>query len=154
MIGVCDSATFWRTTFCSWRMLPKEFPPWQTVYWWFRRFMRRFLFETIHDMAVMIDRERVGREARAVAALNHPNICTLFDVGPNYLVMEYIEGAPVAGPLPPEEALRLAVQIAGALEQAHGHKPLLCRFPISREAHAPHPCIEEQRGRQECLHHQ
>ena len=44
-------------------MLPKDFPPWQTVYWWFRRFMRRFLFETIHDMAVMIDRERVGREA-------------------------------------------------------------------------------------------
>ena len=64
--------------------------------------------------------ERFGREARAVAALNHPNICTLFDVGPNYLVMEYIEGSPVAGPLPPEEALRLAVQIAGALEQAHG----------------------------------
>ena len=44
-------------------MLPKDFPPWQTVYWWFRRFMRRFLFETIHDMAVMIDRECVGREA-------------------------------------------------------------------------------------------
>ena len=33
------------------------------------------------------------REARAVAALNHPNICTLHDVGPNYLVMEYVEGA-------------------------------------------------------------
>ena len=48
---------------CSWRTLPKDFPPWQTVYWWFRRFMRRFLFETIHDMAVMIDRECVGREA-------------------------------------------------------------------------------------------
>ena len=31
---------------CGWRMLPKDFPPWQTVYWWFRRFMRRFLFET------------------------------------------------------------------------------------------------------------
>ena len=41
----------------------KDFLPWQTVYWWFRRFMRRFLFETIHDMAVMIDRECVGREA-------------------------------------------------------------------------------------------
>jgi transposase len=48
---------------CGWRMLPKDFPPWQTVYWWFQRFMRRFLFETIHDMAVMLDRERVGREA-------------------------------------------------------------------------------------------
>jgi eukaryotic-like serine/threonine-protein kinase len=39
--------------------------------------------------------ERFAREARAVAALNHPNICTLYDVGPNYLVMEYIEGEAV-----------------------------------------------------------
>ena len=44
--------------------------------------------------------ERFEREARAVAALNHSNICTLHDVGPNYLVMEYIEGAPLKGPLP------------------------------------------------------
>jgi transposase len=48
---------------CGWRMLPKDFPPWQTVYWWFRRFMRRFLFETIHDVALMIDRERADRDA-------------------------------------------------------------------------------------------
>lgn len=52
---------------CGWRMLPKEFPPWQTVYWWFRRFVRRFMFHTIHDMALMmalmIDRERHSREA-------------------------------------------------------------------------------------------
>ncbi len=48
---------------CGWRMLPKDFPPWQTVYWWFRRFMRRFLFVTIQDVALMIDRERAGREA-------------------------------------------------------------------------------------------
>jgi serine/threonine protein kinase len=40
--------------------------------------------------------ERFEREARAVAALNHPNICQLYDVGPDYLVMEYIEGTPVA----------------------------------------------------------
>jgi len=53
----------------GWRMLPKGFPPWQTVYWWFRRFVRRFLFETIHDMAVMIDRERVGREATPSAGI-------------------------------------------------------------------------------------
>ena len=53
----------------GWRMLPKDFPPWQTVYWWFRRFVRRFLFETIHDMAVMIDRERVGREASPSAGV-------------------------------------------------------------------------------------
>src|SRR5882757_41892 len=55
---------------------------------------------------------RFDREARAVAALNHPHICTLYDVGPNYLVMEYIEGKPLAGPLPLEEALRYAIQIA------------------------------------------
>ena len=47
--------------------------------------------------------ERFEREARAVAALNHPNICTLHDVGPNYLVMEYIEGSPLRGPLPLEK---------------------------------------------------
>ncbi len=50
-------------------MLPKDFPPWQTVYWWFRRFMRRFLFETIHDVALMIDRERAGREASPTAGV-------------------------------------------------------------------------------------
>src|SRR5215472_10756422 len=44
--------------------------------------------------------ERFEREARAVAALNHPHICALYDVGPNYLVMEYVEGAPLQGPLP------------------------------------------------------
>jgi len=54
---------------CGWRMLPKDFPPWQTVYWWFRRFMRRFLFETIHDVALMIDRERSGREASPSAGV-------------------------------------------------------------------------------------
>ena len=50
-------------------MPPKDFPPWRTVYWWFRRFVRRFLFETIHDMAVMIDRERAGREASPSAGV-------------------------------------------------------------------------------------
>ena len=43
--------------------------------------------------------ERFEREARTVAALNHPSICTLHDVGPNYLVMEYIEGHMLKGPL-------------------------------------------------------
>jgi putative transposase len=47
----------------GWRMLPKDFPPWQTVYWWFRRFVRRFMFQTVHDVALMLDRERCGREA-------------------------------------------------------------------------------------------
>ena len=45
----------------GWRMLPNDFPPWQTVYWWFRRFVRMLLFRTIHDVALMIDRERSGR---------------------------------------------------------------------------------------------
>jgi eukaryotic-like serine/threonine-protein kinase len=63
--------------------------------------------------------ERFEQEARAVAALNHPNICTLFDVGPNYLVMEYIEGDSPKGPMPLEEALRVGRQIADALEAAH-----------------------------------
>ncbi len=63
--------------------------------------------------------DRFQREARAVAALNHPNICTLHDVGPGYLVMEYIEGQPVKGPLPLQEAVRIGVQIADALQTAH-----------------------------------
>src|SRR5258708_27671659 len=68
--------------------------------------------------------DRFGREARAIAALNHPNICTLYDVGPNYLVMELIEGPTLAerikqGPVPLEEALGIARQIADALEAAH-----------------------------------
>jgi eukaryotic-like serine/threonine-protein kinase len=68
--------------------------------------------------------ERFEREARAIAALNHPHICTLHDIGPDYLVMEYIEGEPVKGPLPAEEAIRIAIQIAGALEEAHRRRIL------------------------------
>jgi Tol biopolymer transport system component/predicted Ser/Thr protein kinase len=68
--------------------------------------------------------ERFGREARAIAALNHPNICTLYDVGPNYLVMELIEGEPLLtkekpGPLPVDDVLKVAHQITDALEAAH-----------------------------------
>src|SRR5215510_1893989 len=63
--------------------------------------------------------ERFEREARAVAALNHPNICALYDVGPNYLVMEYVEGPTLAGPIPLAEALPIARQICEALEAAH-----------------------------------
>lgn len=63
--------------------------------------------------------ERFEREARAVAALNHSGICTLHDVGPNYLVMEYIEGTPLEGPLPVAQALKYAVQICDALDAAH-----------------------------------
>jgi len=63
--------------------------------------------------------ELFEREAKAIAALNHPNICTLYDVGPNYLVMEFIVGAPLKGPLPLEKGLQYATQIASALEAAH-----------------------------------
>lgn len=54
---------------CGWRMLPVHFGPWQTVYWWFRRFARRLLFQTIHDIALMLDRERAGREASPTAGV-------------------------------------------------------------------------------------
>jgi serine/threonine-protein kinase len=63
--------------------------------------------------------ERFENEARAVAALNHPNICHLYDVGPNYLVMEFVEGAPLKGPLPIEKTVEYAVQILDALDAAH-----------------------------------
>jgi Tol biopolymer transport system component/predicted Ser/Thr protein kinase len=63
--------------------------------------------------------ERFEREARAIAALNHPNICQIYDVGPNYLVMEFIEGESPKGPMPLDEALRIARQIADGLEAAH-----------------------------------
>jgi serine/threonine protein kinase len=67
--------------------------------------------------------QRFEREARAVSALNHPHICTLYDIGSQdgvaYLVMEYVEGEPLKGPLGIEETLRLAIQVAGALAAAH-----------------------------------
>ena len=80
------------------------------------------------DVAIKISAaqftDRFEREARAIAALNHSNICTLFDVGPNYLVMELVDGPTLAerilqGPIPLEEALGIAKQIADALEAAH-----------------------------------
>lgn len=54
---------------CGWRMLPIHFGPWQTVYSWFRELVRRFLFQTINDIALMVDRERAGREASPSAAV-------------------------------------------------------------------------------------
>ena len=62
------------------------------------------------SVAIKISQEQFGerfeREARTIATLNHPHVCTLFDVGPNYLVMEYIEGTPLKGPLPLDQALK------------------------------------------------
>jgi TolB-like protein/Tfp pilus assembly protein PilF/predicted Ser/Thr protein kinase len=63
--------------------------------------------------------QRFDREVRAIAALNHPNICTIYDVGPNYLVMEYLAGERLRGPLPEPMALQWAARIAVALEVAH-----------------------------------
>src|SRR5579872_6403292 len=63
--------------------------------------------------------ERFDREARAVAALNHPHICQLYDVGPNYLVMEFLEGTQLQGPLPVAKAVEYGVQILDALDAAH-----------------------------------
>jgi serine/threonine protein kinase len=73
-------------------------------------------------------RERFEREARAIASLNHPHICTLHDIGrqdgTDYLVMELVEGQTLAqrllkGPLPIEQVLQYAIEIAGALDKAH-----------------------------------
>lgn len=63
--------------------------------------------------------QQFEHEAHAAALLNHPNICTLYDIGPNYLVMEYVEGQALQGPLPEAQAVKLAIQIAGALDAAH-----------------------------------
>jgi Tol biopolymer transport system component len=75
------------------------------------------------DVAIKVSAERFSerfeREARAIASLNHPNICSLYDVGPNYLVMELVEGENLKGPLPLATALDYARQIADALEAAH-----------------------------------
>src|SRR5262245_37287383 len=64
------------------------------------------------------------QEARAIAALNHPHICQIYDVGPDYLVLEYVEGAPVKGPMALTDAMRVALEITSALEAAHAKKIL------------------------------
>src|ERR1700688_4534604 len=61
------------------------------------------------DVAIKVSAEkfseRFEREARVVASLNHPNICALYDIGPNYIVMELVEGESPKGPIPLDEAL-------------------------------------------------
>jgi Tol biopolymer transport system component/predicted Ser/Thr protein kinase len=74
-------------------------------------------------VAIKLSREqfsgRFEREARAVAALNHPNVCQLYDVGPNYLVMEFVEGSPLAPVDSPRKLLDIAVQISDGMAAAH-----------------------------------
>jgi eukaryotic-like serine/threonine-protein kinase len=74
-------------------------------------------------VAIKVSREefndRFQREARTIAALNHPHICTVHDVGPNYLVMEYLDGTELKGPLPLERVLEYGSQICDALDAAH-----------------------------------
>src|SRR6202051_3069952 len=59
------------------------------------------------------------REARMLAALNHPNIATVYGIEQGALVMELVEGADLKGPLPLDEAIAIARQIAAGLEAAH-----------------------------------
>jgi serine/threonine-protein kinase len=79
--------------------------------------------DTRLDRLVAIKQVTTGelsqREARTVAALNHPNICQVYDIGPDYLVLEYLDGASPKGPMPLDRVLRLANEIADALSAAH-----------------------------------
>jgi eukaryotic-like serine/threonine-protein kinase len=89
------------------------------------------------------DNGRFESEARAIAAINHPHICQIYDVGPDYLVLEYLEGEQLRGPVPPDEAVRLASQIAGALQAAHErgilHRDLKpANVMVLRQGGAPH----------------
>jgi serine/threonine protein kinase len=83
---------------------------------------------TEHFSQDPIRRQRFEREAKAISGLNHPNICTLYDVGSqngtDYLVMEYVDGESLAGrlakgPLPVDQVLKVGREIADALDRAH-----------------------------------
>src|SRR5262249_26192144 len=64
-------------------------------------------------------RRRFDQEARTIAALSHPNICQIYDVGADYLVLEFIDGRPLLGPVSSELAFDLALQVASAMDAAH-----------------------------------
>ena len=89
------------------------------------------------------DMSRFQSEARAIAAINHPRICQIDDVGPDYLVLEYLQGEPLAGPVTQDEAVRLATQIADALHAAHErgilHRDLKpANVMVVRQGGSPH----------------
>src|SRR6202049_2877915 len=75
------------------------------------------------DVAIKVSNaqftERFTREARTIASLNHPNICHLYDIGPNYLVMEYVEGQDLCGPLDFDDAFPIIQQLIDGIEAAH-----------------------------------
>jgi serine/threonine protein kinase len=75
------------------------------------------------DVAVKVSKSeftaRFKQEARTIAAFNHENICQIYDVGSNYIVMELIDGVPLKGPLPVETAIACAGQILDALDAAN-----------------------------------
>jgi serine/threonine-protein kinase len=78
------------------------------------------LNRTVAIKHVTADRAvRFGTEARAIAALNHPNICQIYDIGADYLVLEYLRGEMLSGPLSPDAAVALGIQMADALHAAH-----------------------------------
>jgi len=89
------------------------------------------------------DVRRFQSEARAIAAINHPHICQIYDVGPDYLVLEYLQGEALGGPVPQDEAVRLASQIADALDAAHErgilHRDLKpANVMVVRQSGTPH----------------
>jgi hypothetical protein len=97
-------------------------------------------------------RERFEREAKTIASLNHPHICTLFDIGQqdgiDYLVMEYLEGETLAqrllkGALPLEQVLQYAIEISDALDRAH--RKGVTHRDLTRQHHA-HQVRDEVAG--------
>jgi len=88
------------------------------------RLDRTVAIKLLADASAPHLRDRLQAEARAISALEHPNICALYDVGDNYLVMQYVDGPTLAGRLasehlPIDDALAVALQIASGLEAAH-----------------------------------
>ncbi len=78
-----------------------------------------------HDHVVVIKQLHAAQmvhfrpEAAAIAGLRHPNICSILDVGPDYLVMEYVEGPTLRGPMAAGKATSVAIELASAIEAAH-----------------------------------
>src|SRR5215831_9025846 len=83
--------------------------------------------------------ERFGREAEAIAALNHPNICQIYDVGPSYLVMEYIDGAPIVSPSDPRPLVPARSAATGSADRGGARGGTPQRHHPSRPQAGEHP---------------